>query len=133
MELEDPMFGLMKQRMNWHAQRQEVLAHNVANADTPRFVPKDLVPMKFEQMLRRQSAVVNMDVTDEGHLPGKRKRIRDFTEQRAHKPFETAPAGNAVVIEEQMAKVNENQMAQKLTTELYKKHLTNIRIAIGKR
>lgn len=133
MELEDPMFGLMKQRMNWHSQRQEVLAQNIANADTPRYVPKDLVPMKFREMLQRENMVVNMDATDPGHLPGRRKRIRDFTEERAYKPFETAPAGNAVVMEEQMGKLNENQMAQKLTTELYKKHLNNIRVAIGKR
>ncbi|MEO5337152.1 MAG: flagellar basal body rod protein FlgB [Magnetospirillum sp. WYHS-4] len=133
MELEDPMFGLMKQRMNWHAQRQEVLAHNVANADTPRFRPRDLMPMKFTQMLQRQAMQVNMDVTTPGHLPGTRKRVRDFTEQEEAKPFETAPAGNGVIMEEQMAKLNENQMAQKMTTELYKKHMNNIRVAIGKR
>lgn len=133
MELEDPMFGLMKQRLNWHHQRQEVIAQNIANTDTPKYVPRDLVPMKFREMLQRQNAVVNMDATTSGHLPGKRKRIRDFAEVREHKPFETAPDGNAVILEEQVSKLNENGVAEKLTSELYKKHMANIRTAIGKR
>lgn len=133
MELEDPMFGLMKRRMNWHHQRQEVLAQNIANADTPKYVPRDLAPVKFKEMLRRETAQVNMNTTEPGHLAGNRKRIRDFTEVRTHKPFETAPDGNAVILEEQVGKLNENGVGEKLTTELYKKQMGQIRTAIGKR
>jgi flagellar basal-body rod protein FlgB len=33
----------LKGRMQWHQTRQKLLAENVANADTPKFKPNDLV------------------------------------------------------------------------------------------
>ncbi len=32
--------------MQWHQERQRLLAENVANADTPNFRPRDLAPLK---------------------------------------------------------------------------------------
>ena len=32
-----PIFSMLRTRMQWHQERQRVLAENVANADTPRF------------------------------------------------------------------------------------------------
>ena len=71
-----------------------------------------------------------MDVTSGSHLPGRRKRIRDFAEATVRQPFETAPNGNTVVLEEKMAKVNETQAKHKLVTQLYKKHLSMIVMAV---
>ena len=42
-----PMFALIRQRMNWLNQRQEVIAQNVANANTPDYPSQDLKPAKF--------------------------------------------------------------------------------------
>ena len=42
-----PIFSMLRTRMQWHQERQKVLAENVANADTPNFKPKDLVPLDF--------------------------------------------------------------------------------------
>ncbi len=126
------LFSMMKKRLSWLSQRQEVLAQNIANADTPDYKPVDLKPFKFGDLVRRESMQVNMDVTSEGHLGGQRKRIRDFDSEQAQKPFETAPAGNAVILEEQMAKVNENQINHRLTTEIYKRNLSMIKMALGK-
>jgi flagellar basal-body rod protein FlgB len=33
--------------MQWHQERQKVLADNVANSDTPNFRPRDLVELQF--------------------------------------------------------------------------------------
>ena len=128
-----PLFQVMKRRLAWLTQRQEVLAQNVANSDTPDYKPRDLQPFKFREVLKREGMQLNMGATNANHLPGARKRIRDFYSEETHKPFETAPAGNAVVLEEQMAKVSETSLAHRVTTELYKKHLTMIKMAIGKR
>ena len=38
---------LISKKMDWLGQRQEVLAQNVANADTPKFKPDDLTPFTF--------------------------------------------------------------------------------------
>ena len=42
-----PIFSMLRTRMQWHQERQRVLAENVANADTPRFRPQDLKPLDF--------------------------------------------------------------------------------------
>ena len=116
--------------MSWLTQRQEILSQNIANADTPRYRTTDLKPFQFRDILRKEKIQLNMDVTSASHQPGRRKRIRDFSEQQVRQPFETAPNGNNVIIEEQLAKVNETQTKHRLVTQLYKKHLGMITMAV---
>ena len=51
-----PLFGLLRDNMQWLGQRQAVLAENVANADTPGYRARDLVPQDFGEMLQRMRA-----------------------------------------------------------------------------
>ena len=39
---------MLRERMTWLNQRQDTLSQNVANADTPRYVARDLKPLDFE-------------------------------------------------------------------------------------
>ena len=126
------LFAAVKRRLNWLTQRQEVLAQNIANSDTPKYKARDLKAFNFNDIIRRESTQLNIEVSDPSHLPGRRKRLRDFTQFEERRPFETAPNGNSVIVEEQMAKINGSQINHKLTTNLYKKHLTMFRIALGK-
>ncbi len=126
-------FAMAKKRLSWLTQRQEVLAHNVANADTPKFKSRDLEPFKFERMVRRESMQLNMEVTHGDHAAGRRKRIRDYAEETDRRPFETSPADNAIVLEEQMAKIHETNASHKLTTKLYTKQLSLIALAVKSR
>lgn len=128
------LFAAVKKRLNWLGQRQEILSQNISNADTPGYKAKDLKPYSFKEVLRREHAQLNMVRTDgESHLPGQRKRLRDFLVEDERHPYETAPNGNSVVLEEQMGKVNETQEAHRLTVELYKKHMNMLRIASSSR
>ena len=43
-----PGLAALRTRMQWHQERQRVLAENVANSDTPGFKPKDLVEPNFD-------------------------------------------------------------------------------------
>ena len=128
-----PLFGMMKQRLAWLGQRQEVLAQNIANADTPGYRPRDIKPLEFRGMINRQLSPVTMETTHGNHLPGQAKSAKTYDDHVNRRPYETAPAGNAVILEEQMAKISENGVAHRLTTELYRKHLGMIRTAIGGR
>ncbi|MBL4614850.1 MAG: flagellar basal body rod protein FlgB [Magnetovibrio sp.] len=126
------LFGLVKGRMGWLAKRQEVLAQNVANADTPGYKPKDLKAFNFDDMVRRQQTKLNAVTTSPMHMGGTRRSTSAYSEQENRSPYETSPDGNAVVLEEQMAKIGETQMQYQLTNELYRKHIGMIKIAIGK-
>lgn len=132
MELGDTtLFAAVKKRLSWLTQRQEVLAQNIANANTPDYRASDLKPFEFKDILRQEKIQLNMNVTEAGHMGGRRKRIRDFAEAEERKPFETTPTGNSVVLEEQMAKVNETHAKHSLVTQLYKKHLKMITTAVA--
>ena len=127
-----PLFTAMKRKVAWLTQRQEVLSQNVANADTPGYRPNDLKAFDFKGILRREPMQINMAVTADNQLPGRRRRLRDFSEEQDRKPYETAPAGNSVILEEQMMKVSDSQVKHRLATELYKKQLSLFRIAASK-
>ena len=126
------LFQAAKKRLAWLTQRQEVLAQNIANADSPNYRAKDLKPYEFKELIRRENAQLNMVLTHPNQLPGERKRVRDFGEEMTRVPYETAPVGNNVILEEQMAKVSESGIQHKLTTELYRKHLAMFRAALGR-
>ncbi|MCH7487086.1 MAG: flagellar basal body rod protein FlgB [Proteobacteria bacterium] len=126
------LFTVIKKRLAWLTRRQEVLAQNIANSDTPDYKPRDLKPFNFKELLGRQARQVNMTMTDKSHLPGRLRRVSDFSTVVDRKPYETAPGGNAVILEEQMAKINLTAISHRLTTELYGKHLDMMKIALGK-
>ncbi len=62
-----PILAMLRERMQWHQARQQVLAENVANADTPNYQAKDLAPPNFEGEL---SASLELATTDPGHIAG---------------------------------------------------------------
>jgi flagellar basal-body rod protein FlgB len=124
--------GPIKQRLEWLAQRQQVLAGNIANADTPGYVPRDLRPLAFADVVRRETQV-RLAATDARHLAGAPQNHRQFAIGEQRETAEVTPAGNAVDLEEQMAKVNETAVSHKLTTQLYRKYLGLMRMAASVR
>lgn len=70
-----PILAMLRTRMQWHQQRQQVLAQNVANADTPNYHPLELVEPKF-QVADAGSAPMRLARDDPGQLPGLATRAR---------------------------------------------------------
>ena len=50
-----PILSMLRERMEWHQERQRVLAENVANADTPNYRARDLAPPDFSHEVQRAS------------------------------------------------------------------------------
>ena len=61
-----PILSMLRTRMQWHQERQRVLAENVAKAETPRYRARDLAPPNFASTLQRES--ISMARTDPGHI-----------------------------------------------------------------
>jgi len=72
-------------------------------------------------------------VTSADHLKGRVGNVGEFAVGKEKKPYETAPAGNSVILEEQMNKINETAISHKIMVNLYRKNIDMIKIAIGKR
>ncbi len=126
------LFSAVKKRMNWITQRQEVLAQNIANADTPDYQAKDLKDYNFKELIAKESMHVSMSATNSGHIVASNNGIVDYYKQSPAYSYETSPSGNSVVLEEQMQKVNEATISHTLTTQLYSKHLKMLRTALGR-
>ncbi|NVO12722.1 MAG: flagellar basal body rod protein FlgB [Rhodoplanes sp.] len=122
-----PIFSMLRTRMQWHQERQRVLAENVSNADTPQFRPRDLAPPSFDRTKTAQT--VTLATTDPGHLAGLGGG-EQFRNRNEH--FAVRPAGNAVHLEDEMLKVATNQMDYQAATQLYSRSLAMIKTAIGK-
>ena len=129
-----PIFAMVTQRMAWLAKRQEVLAQNIANADTPGYRPRDLTAQSFRKLLQaaQTGRDLGLKLTDKGHISQLRS-AGGFRADVAKGSFDVAPSGNAVSIEEEMMKVSETQNSYRLATNLYRKHVAMIKAAIGRR
>lgn len=131
MDLKDSgLFRLMSDKMAWHNQRQEVLAKNVSNADTPNYRPNDLVAFDFKKQLRVASQM-QVAGSGTGHMAGTLPVKSGFQDGKERSPYETAPGGNAVVLEEQLMKVGQNAMEYQTVTNLYRKQVTMLKTALA--
>ena len=121
-----PILSMLRERMQWQQARQQVLAENVANADTPDYQPKDLAPLDFSQQL---AAALPLERTNAEHIAA----VSDTGSQFATGgggPFEIRPRGNAVSHEDEMMKVATNQMDYEAATEMYTHSLNLIKLAV---
>ena len=125
-----PLFSMLRTKMQWHQERQRILAENVANADTPRFQPRDLAPLQFDP---RQPAMSELSVvrTSSAHLAGTSGGTRFNLDRNGG--FEARPSGNAVTLEDEMLKVAGNAMDYQAAASLYTRGLGMLKTAIGKR
>ena len=126
-----PLFHRLTERMNWLGAREKVLAQNIANADTPLYQPKDVEPLDFGDHLKKLAAV-EPERTDPKHLVGTIPAADPVNSKKQRKTYETAPAGNSVVIEEQMNKLSLTQADYNQMVNLYKKHVDMLKTAIGR-
>jgi flagellar basal-body rod protein FlgB len=119
----------LKGRMQWHQARQKLLAENVANSDTPKFKPQDLVSFADTLAGGGQAGLTR---TSPMHMASVEDTTGGIGAKQGQK-FETAPSGNAVNLEDEMMKVAENQMEFQTAVTLYQRSLGYLRLAVGRR
>ena len=130
-----PILSALRTKMQWHQERQRVLAENVSNANTPNFRPSDLVEPKFDNKGANVGGAMGslgMMRTSSTHI-GVSGGAPSFRGDGGKSGFLTKPAGNAVNLEDQMLKVSANQMDYAAATSLYSRSLGLLKTAIGKR
>ena len=127
-----PLFAMLNERMSWLNQRQQVLANNIANADTPGYKPNDLAPVNFEKLARNASRGIALASTDAAHLASGARASGPFRITEQEGVYEMTPSGNAVVLEEQLMKVSQTVMDHRIMAGLYSKHLGMLKMALGR-
>ncbi|WP_245624152.1 flagellar basal body protein [Jannaschia donghaensis] len=104
------------------ANRQGVIAANVANADTPGFRARDMAAFSPDDgfQLRR---------TDARHMAGQAGRAETFALKQAM----ADPNGNTVDLEDQVLRGIEASRAHNRAITVYRNNLDILRAALGRR
>jgi flagellar basal-body rod protein FlgB len=122
-------FAQLSQRMGLLNDRQRLLAENVANATTPRFVPRDVDMRAAERAASRSGGGgVRIAQTNSQHLSGS-QGASNAVRVVSRPDSETTLDGNAVVLEEQMIRVAETRLQFETAIGLYQKGLQMMRTA----
>jgi flagellar basal-body rod protein FlgB len=126
------LLDLIAARTRWLAQRHGVLSGNVANADTPGFVPLDVASFDPAKVVAgRGAAGLALERTVSVHLAGSGEVTARPEATRRATGWEVSPSGNAVVLEEQAQKLAATQLDYQLASNLYGKYLGMMRTAMG--
>jgi flagellar basal-body rod protein FlgB len=132
------LFRLASDRMQYLAERQALIARNIANADTPNYVARDLTSFTFDSALAAQSGgsvptggKLAMTLTSGGHLGGAEPSA-SASSSFASSGYGEKPDGNQVSIEEQMVKAADNTNAFALVSAAYSKSISIMKMSIDK-
>jgi flagellar basal-body rod protein FlgB len=130
-----PLFSMLRGRLGYLSEQQKVLAQNIANADTARYVPQDLKPFGFDahvQMAQTAGGGASvMAATQAGHMTPPNQKSPSATQWKAKKTpdSETTLNGNSVVLEEEMIKMSDARMNYDAAISFYQKSLNLLRMA----
>ncbi len=132
-----PVFAVLRDTMSMLGARQKLLARNIANADTPGYVPKDIDQKSFQSALAQVTGKsgasaarhIKLATTEPGHI---RRHDKGGSRWKAvsRPDTETTLNGNAVMLEEQVSRVAETRMRYDAAASLYQKSLGLVRLAL---
>ncbi len=124
-------FKVLNTRLGWLNDRQRLLAENVSNANTPGFRARDLDEPNFEALLRRSVAPVALSTTASRHLQGVGSHHN--VKFKVHEIDAVGDkSGNSVALESEMMKVSQTAADHELMSNLYKKGMGLLRVAISR-
>ena len=123
-----PLFSMLRTRMQWHQERQRLLAENVSNSDTQGYRPRDLAPLQFDRTMPTLASI-GLDRTDAGHIASSNASSSQASRLGG---YNVRPTGIAVNLEDEMIKVAANQMDYQAATALYTRSLGLIKTALGR-
>ena len=128
---------LLGKSVDLRAKNQTLIASNVANAETPNYIPKTLV---FEQELQgalksRQIGQRSSSTPHTRHIPvrgaGNGGTVQSVSGQVIETPAKTpGKDGNAVELENEMGRMAENQIMFNASVQMLNKKFEGLRTAI---
>ncbi|WP_119308942.1 flagellar basal body rod protein FlgB [Cohaesibacter haloalkalitolerans] len=109
------LMKLAKEHQNWLSVRENTIAQNVANANTPGYRAKDVEG--FSTLFDK--AHVRMASTQPGHMTAMAQATRSVDVEKSDS-WDITYSGNSVSLEQEMMKAGEVARDHTLTTNLIK-------------
>ncbi|MCB1740479.1 MAG: flagellar basal body rod protein FlgB [Gammaproteobacteria bacterium] len=126
----DSLFGIHARAMQARAQRGELIANNIANADTPNYKARDV---DFESVLRQSSGAAGpgaLRTTNVQHLDSSGSSAEDAALARASLKFRTATQpsldGNTVDMQREQAAFAENNVRYLASLQFLNNRITSV-------
>lgn len=125
-----PLFEALSRRMTWLMHRQTVLAENVANANTPGYVAKDLQAPGFRALIGEAptSGQLQLAMTQPDDIASP---VQAMLGRIITVPEERSIDGNGVSLADQMMKVSSNAANYALVTTLYKDNIAMFKTVLS--
>lgn len=122
--------SVYSQAMNLRTQRHQVLASNIANADTPNYKARDLDFEKAMQnaMAGRATGGLSMNTTSRGHLAGGGSGAASL---QFRTTTQSAVDGNTVDMDVERTQIAENALQYQIVTQLISDKFKGIRSALA--
>jgi flagellar basal-body rod protein FlgB len=129
-----PLISMLKSRFTYLNQQQRGIAVNVANSDTPGFVPKDLKTFSYSapgKTITPGGGLALAPVrTNAAHLPGRAAATGQTWASQTSPDSEARLDGNQVVLEEQMMKMSKARGDYDAAITFYQKSMSMIQLAL---
>ncbi len=123
----DQVFGIHEQALRLRARRAEVLAANLANADTPGYKARDL---DFQAILRGQTMPqVRLAATRPGHIAAS-PDVSSAAVLQYRVPQQPSLDGNTVEVEREQVEYSANAVQYQATLRFIDGTLRTLRTAI---
>jgi len=133
------LLGAIRTNMKHQAERQRVVAQNIANSETPGYKARDVSAPDFRALLAAQGGAGTPSVaTPQVQLTTAMRGLGAIQPLSAGSVYldkdvtETKPDGNNVTLEDQLMKMGEVQADFTAMTNLYRKQLAMLKTALGR-
>lgn len=129
-----PLLSMLKSRLSYLSQQQRGIAVNVANSDTPGFVPHDLKAFGYTAPSRSVVPTGALPMapvhTNAAFLQGHTNTAAKTWQSQAAPDSEARLDGNQVVVEEQMIKMSQARGEYSAAINFYEKSISLIQLAL---
>lgn len=123
-------FSVLSKALDLRTQRHQVLASNIANADTPGYKARDLEFSMAMQGAMGGSAAAGMAITARGHQSGS-----DVSGASGALQFRTATQaaadGNTVDMDVERSQITDNALQYQIVTQLISNRFQSLRTAMS--
>jgi flagellar basal-body rod protein FlgB len=125
-------FSVLSKALDLRTQRHQVLASNIANADTPNFKARDIdfkSAMQNAQAGRADAGALSLTVTSGGHQVGNGMSGSGSLQYRTQ--TQSAADGNTVDMDVERAQITDNALQYQILTQMISSKFQGLRSALA--
>ena len=127
----DPSFKILEKALDFCSLRHDILAANVANAETPNYRPFDLIFKEELKKVTDSKDRLRLICTNNMHLAPSTDVDQIKPRLILVRPTVPSPDGNWVDIDYQMAQLAENSLMYQVMTRILSQKFNKLRYAIN--